>query len=204
MRAEAYTPPVLESIQGRLASKEPGRVVVEAGGLGYLVHVPVSDHDALPVVGRDVRLLLHLEVREDLWRLFGFARAEDREAFRRLLTVKGVGPTTAMTILSGIGVADLVAAVAAEDVRTLTRVKGIGRKTADLIVAELKDDAKRGRLGTPPSRGAAGAGVGDDAVRALVALGMDAAEARQRLERTAASLPAAAGVAARVRAALRG
>jgi Holliday junction DNA helicase RuvA len=203
MRGEGYTPPVLESIQGRLASKEPGRVVVEAGGLGYLVHVPVSDHDALPSAGHDVRLLLHLEVREDLWRLFGFARAEDREAFRRLLTVKGVGPTTAMTILSGIGVADLVAAVAAEDVRTLTRVKGIGRKTADLIVAELKDDAKRGRLGAPSARGAAAA-VGDDAVRALVALGMDAGEARQRLDRSAAALPAGAGVAERVRAALRG
>ena len=195
---------MLESIQGRLASKEPGRVVVEAGGLGYLVHVPVSDHDALPAAGHDVRLLLHLEVREDLWRLFGFARADDREAFRRLLTVKGVGPTTAMTILSGIGVADLGAAVAAGDVATLTRVKGVGRKTADLIVAELKDDARKGRLGASLPRGAPGAAVADDAVRALVALGMDAAEARQRLDRSSSSLPQGAGVAERVRAALRG
>jgi Holliday junction DNA helicase RuvA len=193
---------VFESIQGRLAAKEPGRVVVEAGGLGYLVHVPVSDHDDLPSAGGDVRLLLHLEVREDAWRLFGFARAEDREAFRRLLTVKGVGPATAMQILSGIGVADLVTAVAAGDVGTLVRVKGIGRKTADLIVAELKDDAKKGRLGAPASR-VGGTPDGDDALRALVALGLDATEARRRLDRSALSLPRDAGVADRVRAALR-
>ncbi len=198
-----YTPSVLESIQGRLASKEPGRVVVEAGGLGYLVQVPLSDHDALPPTGGDVRLLLHLEVREDAWRLFGFSRAEHREAFRRLLTVKGVGPSTAMTILSGIGLDDLVGAVATGDVATLVRIKGVGKKTADLIVAELRDDAKKGRFGAVAGSSRVAPPVADDAVLALVALGVDATEARRRLEKADAALPKGSGVAERVRAALR-
>lgn len=195
---------MFESIQGRLASREPGRAVVEAGGLGYLVHVSLSDHDGLPRTGENVFLWLHLDVREDAWRLFGFLRAEDREAFRRLLRVKNVGPSTAMTILSGIGVADLAAAVAAGDAKTLTRVKGIGKKTADLIVAELKDDAKKGLFGAAPGRGPEPlAGEASDALRALLALGLDPSEARRKLDAATGRLAPGATVAEVVRTALR-
>jgi Holliday junction DNA helicase RuvA len=198
---------VLESIQGRLTSKDPARVVVETGGIGWLVHVPLSDHDALPRVGEDVRLLLHAEVREDGWRLFGFLRNEGREVFRRLLRVQGVGPLTALTVLSGIGVEDLVAAVAAEDVSLLTSVKGVGRKTADRIVAELKEDARKG-LVLPSAAGARAKaaeprGPAADAVRALVALGLESSEARRRVDGLAGAVPANASISDWVRAALR-
>jgi Holliday junction DNA helicase RuvA len=177
---------VFESIQGRLAAKDVQRVVVETGGVGWAVQVPLSDFDALPAAGAgaDVRLLLHVDARDDGWRLFGFLRSEDRDAFRRLLRVGGVGPQTALTILSGIGVKDLAGAVLAGDVDTLQRVKGIGKKTAALIVAELKEDARKGLLGAPAGRSGSPLPEGtlSDALKALLALGLDVPEARRRLE----------------------
>jgi Holliday junction DNA helicase RuvA len=201
---------MFESVQGRLASKEPSRVVVETGGelgrIGWSVQVPLSDFDALPPIGREVRLLLHVEARDDGWRLFGFLRAEHREAFRRLLKVKGVGPLTAMTILSGIGVADLAAAIAEADTGRLGKVKGVGRKTADLIVAELREDARRGLLGPLPGGrpgGVPAVGPAADALMALVALGIDPQEARRRVDALGEQIASGAPVSEIVRAALR-
>jgi Holliday junction DNA helicase RuvA len=197
---------VFESIQGRVSAKEPTRVVVEAGGIGYAIQVPLSDHERLPSVGGDVRLLLHLEIREDAWRLFGFLSAEEREAFRGLLRVKNVGPQTAMGLLSGLGWKELARAIAEGDAAVLTRVKGVGRKTADLVIAELKEDARKGRLGPPAAGGPSvpEGGPQADAIRALVALGMEAAEARRRVTALIPKVGALAPVADVVRAALRG
>ncbi len=200
-----------DSIQGRLSVREPARVVVEAAGLGYLLEVPLSTFDALPAPGADVRLLLHLVVREDVWRLFGFGSGRERDVFRDLLRVSGVGPVVALALLSGLGPEPLVRAVAEGDARALTRVKGVGKKTAERIVLDLKDrwggeafrrGAAAGGLARP------GAGPQAEAVRALEALGLERGEAEERVARLLAD-PGAAGstppsVAELVRRALRG
>jgi Holliday junction DNA helicase RuvA len=197
---------VFDSIQGRVALREPARVVIEAGGLGYLVHVPLATYDALPPVGREARLLLHLVVREDEWRLYGFATAREREAFRDLLTVSGVGPASALLLLSGLGPDALMQAVAEADVKALTRVKGVGKKTAERVLLELKDRwaAHAAASGARPA-GVPAAGPGADAVKALEALGLDRAEAEQRVARlTAGGAAADLPLAELVRRALKG
>jgi Holliday junction DNA helicase RuvA len=194
---------VFESIQGRLSAKEPARVVVEAGGLGYLVSVPLSTYDALPAVGHDVRLLLHPVVREDEWRLYGFSTPREREVFRDLLRVSGVGPALSLSLLSGLGPEALVKAVREGDVRSLTNVRGVGRKTAERLVVDLKERWPAGAAGAAAAARSA-EGPGADAVRALEALGLERAEAEQRVAKT---LPAAGplpGVGEIVRRALRG
>lgn len=175
---------MFDSIQGRVALREPSRVVIEAGGLGYLVLVPLATYDAVPAPGRETRLLLHLVVREDEWRLFGFATAREREAFRDLLSVSGVGPASALALLSGLGADALRQAVGEGDARPLTRVKGVGKKTAERVVLDLKERwaasvaAGGARSPTPPVAGPAA-----DAVRALEALGLERTEAEQRVAR---------------------
>lgn len=183
-RVAEYTPRVFDSIQGRVALREPSRVVIEAGGLGYLVQVPLGTYDAVPSVGHEARLWLHLVVREDEWRLFGFATAREREAFRGLLSVGGVGPAVALALLSGLGAESLTQAVADGDVRALTRVKGVGKKTAERVVLDLREAwsaivaGAGARAGGVPAAGPAG-----DAVRALEALGLERGEAGARVAR---------------------
>lgn len=191
---------MFDSIHGRVLVREPARVVLEAAGLGYLLHVPLGTFDALPAVGSEARLLLHLVVREDEWRLYGFATGREREAFRDLLRVSGVGPALALVLLSGLGHEALVDAVRSGDVRALVRVKGVGKKTAERVVVELKERwaAGAGEPVLPAPQGVAG-----DALRALVALGLEPAEAARRLEalgEVARNVP----VADLVRRALRG
>lgn len=191
---------MFDSIHGRVLVREPARVVLEAAGLGYLLHVPLGTFDALPAAGGEARLLLHLVVREDEWRLYGFATGREREAFRDLLRVSGVGPALALVLLSGLGHEALVDAVRSGDVRALVRVKGVGKKTAERVVVELKERwaAGAGDPVLPAPQGVAG-----DALRALVALGLEPAEAARRLEalgEVARNVP----VADLVRRALRG
>lgn len=174
-----------DSIQGRVLAREPARVVIEAGGLGYLLHVPLTTFDALPAVGAEARLLLHLVVREDEWRLYAFASARERETFRDLLRVSGVGPAVALTLLSGLGAEALLESVRGGDARALTRVKGVGKKTAERVLLDLKERWAAGAATTPGGGGGVGAapaGVGGDALRALEALGLERAEAERRLE----------------------
>jgi Holliday junction DNA helicase RuvA len=195
---------VFESIQGRLSAKEPARIVVEAGGLGYLLQVPLSTYDALPAVGREVRLLLHPVVREDEWRLYGFGTPRERDVFRDLLRVSGVGPALSLSLLSGLGPEALVKAVGEGDVRSLTNVRGVGRKTAERLVVDLKERWPAGSVGGAAAAGRAVEGPGADAVRALEALGLERGEAEQRVARTLPADGAALGVGEIVRRALRG
>jgi Holliday junction DNA helicase RuvA len=174
-----------ESVRGRLVSKAPGHVVVETGGIGYRIAIPLSTYERLPACDGEVRLHLHLVVREDEWRLMGFATDEERALFRACLGVNGVGPATALALLSGLSAKELRAAVAGGDVAALTRVKGIGKKTAERLVADLRDAvaAEIAAEGHPAiSRGPAA-----DAVAALVALGIDPADAAERVRRVAGS-----------------
>lgn len=196
-----YTPDVFDSIHGRLARAEPARIAVEVGGFGYALSIPLGTYEGLPPRGSDVRLLVHLVIREDEWRLFGFLTEREREIFRALLGVTGVGPMTALALLSGLKPSELSAAVGAGDIRTLTRVKGVGRKTAERIVVELRDVLGDGGAAALPS-GVLAAGPEADAVAALLALGLDAGEAARRVAKARAAQPDAE-VAAIVRAALR-
>lgn len=192
--SEGILPGMYESIRGRLVAKDPASAVVEAGGIGYALHVPLSTYERLPEVGKETSLRLHLVVREDEWRLYAFADEEERRLFRACLSVSGVGPVTALALLSGMTPADLAAAVRGGDVDALRRVKGVGRKTAERLVVELKD-ALGGTEG-PGSARKSLTGVLAEASAALVALGLSPDEAAERLRKVpgAAALPAGEAV----------
>lgn len=195
---------MFDSIYGHLALREPTRVVVEAGGLGYEIHVPLGTYEALPAAGESARLLLHVVMRDDEWRLFGFGTKDERDVFRALLRVGGVGPMIALGLLSGLKPDELSQAVTAGDVRALTRVKGVGKKTAERIIVELKDVLKSGPGGeASASVPAVEEGPQADAVAALLALGFDPGDASRRVTK-AASTHSGADVSALVRAAIRG
>src|SRR5215469_16276752 len=162
---------MIGSLRGRIASKSPPQLTVDVGGLGYELEAPMSTFFHLPAVGEEVRLLTHLVVREDAHVLYAFGTEEERRLFRSLIRVSGVGPKIALALLSGMSVAAFTRCVQSEDVAALTRVPGVGRKTAERLIVEMRD-----RLSTPvPPPGSAAAPPGDaaesEAFGALVALG---------------------------------
>ena len=165
---------MIASLRGRLAAKEPNRIIVDVGGVGYDVVVPLSTFYRLEDAGGEVALRVHTHVREDQIALFGFHSALEQELFERLIGISGIGPKLALAVLSGIEVADLVRAVQLGDVGRLTAIPGIGRKTAERIGLELKDKLPKGLI----EEAAAGAGAGDrggelrqDLLSALLNLG---------------------------------
>ena len=159
-------------ITGTLLEKNPPQVLVDAQGVGYEIDVPMSTFYNLPRTGDPVELLTHLVVREDAHLLYGFLTAPERTAFRQLLKVSGVGPKVALAILSGLSVDDLAVAVAAQDAASLTRVPGIGKKTAERLVLELRD-----KLPSALPAAKASAPHGPDVLNALLSLGYNAREA---------------------------
>ena len=126
-------------LRGTLVEKHPNQVIVEAGGVGYDVLIPISTYSALPEAGSEVRLRIHTHVREDTLALFGFLTAEEKTIFERLISVSGIGPSLAVKVLSGMGTSDLIPAIRNGSVELLVRIPGVGRKTAERIVLELKD-----------------------------------------------------------------
>jgi holliday junction DNA helicase RuvA len=183
-------------LSGTLAEKNPPQVLVDCQGVGYEVDVPMSTFYNLPGLGEKVSLLTHFVVREDAQVLFGFATAPEREAFRQLIRISGVGPRTALSVLSGMSVADIANAVTAQDAGRLVKIPGIGKKTAERLLLELK-----GKLGADV--GAGTAAVASDAqadiLQALVALGYSDKEAAASLK----ALPRDVGVAEGIKLALR-
>lgn len=130
---------MIAMLHGHLYAKQPSEVIIEAAGVGYEVLIPLSTYDRLPATGSDCRLLISHIVRDDDELLFGFASAEEKEAFRLLLTIGGIGPRLALCVLSGLPIAELKRCIAEGDIKRLSSVKGIGRKTAERIVVELRD-----------------------------------------------------------------
>ncbi len=126
-------------LRGTVIEKHPNEVVVEAAGVGYEVQIPISTYTALPDAGKTGARRIYTHVREDALALFGFATAEEKMLFERLISVSGIGPKLAITVLSGLPTADLVGAIRKEDVQRLVRIPGVGKKTAERIVLELKD-----------------------------------------------------------------
>jgi Holliday junction DNA helicase RuvA len=167
---------MIAHLRGILLEKHPNQAVIEAAGVGYDVAISVSTYAALPAEGAEVKLRIFTNVREDAIQLFGFLRAEEKTLFEKLISVSGIGPKLAITVLSGLAAPDLIRIIRAGDVQLLTRVPGIGKKTAERIVLELRD--KLEGIGGAPSPGGARpaplsvfTAVQSDVASALVNLG---------------------------------
>jgi Holliday junction DNA helicase RuvA len=163
-------------ISGQLLEKNPPQILVEAHGVGYEVEVPMSTFYNLPGTGERVTLLTHLVIREDAHLLFGFGTESERRAFRQLVRISGIGARTALAVLSGLSVAELADAVARQESGRLTRIPGIGKKTAERLLLELKDKIGTGTLtgAVVPNRPPPAT---SDVVNALLALGYNEKEA---------------------------
>lgn len=191
---------MIASLAGRVDRSSPGQVVVDVGGVGYRVDVPLSTYAALPGVGRECRLRVVTVVREDEIRLFGFATAEEEEFFGLLQGVTGVGPKLALKVLSGLSAGNLRAALAKGDLGVLTSVPGVGKRLAERLVVELRD--KVGPAFEVPAPSPAAGQAEADALEALTALGYPPKVARRALE--GARKTGAGAVEDLVREALRG
>ncbi len=178
-------------LTGKLAAKHPPQVLLDVGGVAYEVDVPMSTFYSLPATGDAVTLHTHLAVREDAHVLYGFATLEERSAFRQLIRISGVGARTALSVLSGLSVAELAQAVAMQDAVRLTKVPGIGKKTAERLLLELK-----GKIAETQARPASGA---SDVVNALIGLGYSEKEALAAVK----GLPPGLAVTEGIRAALK-
>jgi Holliday junction DNA helicase RuvA len=164
---------MIGQLRGRLAEKRPNQVLVDVGGVGYVVQVPLSTYAALGELHTEVNLLIHTHVREDALALYGFVSAREKHFFEMLLSASGVGPTLALKILSGMSVEELVPAIRGSDLARLTRIPGVGRKTAERMVVELKDKLEAVAVETEKPAPSSPAGIEADVVSALVNLGYD-------------------------------
>ena len=176
---------MIGSLHGVIAAKHPPRLLLEVGGVGYEVEAPMSTFYALPQVGDTVRLHTHLVVRDDAHQLFGFATEAERSLFRSLLKVTGVGARVALAILSGVSVEGFTRCVLDADVAALTRVPGIGKKTAERLVVEMRDrvgSEAQVLAGEVPLAAGATQTPRDEALAALVALGYKPVEAARMLD----------------------
>jgi Holliday junction DNA helicase RuvA len=178
-------------LRGRLHSKTPSQAIVDCGGVGYDATISVATFTALPAVGAEARLHIYTHVREDQIALFGFAEPNEKRMFEKLLTISGIGPKLAITVLSGIDTDRLVTAIRGSDHATLTRIPGIGKKTAERVVLELKD--KLEDMAVAPATASTHYGpAGEDALSALVNLGYPRPIAQRAIETAIAKDPAAA------------
>jgi Holliday junction DNA helicase RuvA len=170
---------VIAHLRGKLAQKDSTRVIVDVNGVGYEVFVPVTTFTALPSTGSEVSIDIHTHVREDIIALYGFSTRRERTIFEKLMTISGIGPKLAITILSGGSVEDLVTAIKRSDLPRLTAIPGVGKKTAERIVLELKD--KLQEFAEAPSKSP----VEMDVLSALENLGYNRALAEGAVARAA-------------------
>jgi len=204
---QRFNETMITFLHGQLVEALPTQVVVDVRGIGYEVLIPLSSYDKLPQPGHEVKLLTHLVVREDAHTLYGFVTPEERELFRLLInTVTGIGPKIALNILSGMHAVAFRGAVASGDVKALSQISGVGRKTAERIVVELRDkigaagawEAASARRALSPADQRV-----NDAVLALMALGFKQVEAHDAVRQTQTALGPQAMVEELVRACLR-
>jgi Holliday junction DNA helicase RuvA len=195
---------LISYIKGTLAEKTPARLIVEVSGLGYEILVPLSSYDAFGEEGSEVLVYTHFHVREDSHQLFGFATKKERKLFHMLISVSGIGPRSALTILSGVSVDDFCGAISREEVSFLTAISGVGRKTAQRLIVELK-----GRVSELEVEVGEGVGVVSmqdamsEAVSALMALGFTRPAARRAVEKCADEAEGDVGSEELIRGALR-
>jgi Holliday junction DNA helicase RuvA len=184
---------VIGRLSGRLVAKHPPEVLVDCNGVAYEVNVPMSTFYALPATGEAVTLNTHLVVREDAQVLYGFATLEERAAFRQLIRISGVGARTALAVLSGLSVAELGSAVATQDAVRLTKVPGIGKKTAERLLLELKGKLQESAAGVSHEKGS-------DVLNALLSLGYSEKEALQAVKGLNPGVSVAEGIRAALKA----
>ena len=178
---------MIAHLRGRLLIKHPNQAIVDVGGVGYEVTITVPTFSELAEAGQEVALHIHTHVREDQIALFGFLRAEEKRLFEKLMTVSGIGPKLAVTILSGMPVGELIGSIRAGDVARLTKVPGIGKKTAERMVLELREkleELRAAAVAQPVLTAAA-----DDVLSALVNLGYQRPLAEKAVERAAGTNP---------------
>ena len=171
---------MIAHLRGRLLAKHPNQIVVETGGVGYDVTISIPTFSELPGVGSEVALHIHTHVREDLIALYGFLRPAEKQLFEKLITVSGIGPKLAITILSGMAADEMVGAIRGNDIARLTRIPGIGKKTAERMVLELRDKlppAGVGEVSATPVMSA----MEEDVLSALINLGYQRAAAERAL-----------------------
>jgi Holliday junction DNA helicase RuvA len=175
---------MIAHLRGRLISKHPNQAIVEAAGVGYDVAISVPTFSELPGIGSEVALHIHTHVREDALALYGFLRAEEKQLFEKLITVSGIGPKLAITILSGMATADMVGAIRANEYAQLTKIPGVGKKTAERMCVELRDKLEAFGEAAPVKTVSA---VEDDVISALTNLGYQRALAEKAVERAVTS-----------------
>ena len=180
-------------LSGQLIEKTAASMVLEAGGVGYYLSIPVSTFTSLPEIGQPVKILTYFVVREDAQQLYGFFTEEERQLFRLLLSVSGIGPKTGLTVLSGISIHDLKRAILDNDLALLTSAPGIGRKTAERLVVELREkiavvDEKRGSSGSARGKTTQQEDLIEDSLRALVELGYRKQNAQDAIRKAVKSL----------------
>jgi Holliday junction DNA helicase RuvA len=168
---------MIAHLRGKLLAKHPNQVIVETGGVGYDVTISIPTFSDLPGVGSEVALHIHTHVREDVIALYGFLRAGEKQLFEKLITVSGIGPKLAVTILSGMAADEMIAAIRGNDLARLTRIPGIGKKTAERMVLELRDKLPT-TVGEAPQVSKLSA-VEEDVLSALVNLGYQRAAAEK-------------------------
>jgi Holliday junction DNA helicase RuvA len=178
-------------IEGRLLEKNPPGILVDANGVGYEIDVPMSTFYQLPAISERVTLLTHLTVREDAHQLYGFGTSSERAAFRELIKISGVGARTALAVLSGLSVDELAQTITLQESARLTRVPGIGKKTAERLLLELK-----GKLGADLStaKASAASDAAADVIRALLALGYNEREANAAVRGMAVDVSVSDGI----------
>jgi Holliday junction DNA helicase RuvA len=173
---------MIAHLRGKLLAKHPNQVVVETGGVGYEVNISVPTFSELPANGSEVTLHIHTHVREDLLALYGFLRPAEKQLFEKLITVSGIGPKLAITILSGMAADEMAGAIRGNDVARLTRIPGIGKKTAERMVLELRDKLPA-VAGTSTPTVPAMSAMEEDVLSALLNLGYQRAAAEKTLDR---------------------
>jgi holliday junction DNA helicase RuvA len=174
---------MIAQLRGTLGDKRPNQVLVDVGGVGYLVHIPLSTFYSLGDLHSNVTLLIHTQVREDAISLYGFLSAREKHLFELLISASGVGPALALKILSGMSVDDLVPAVRSGDLARLTRIPGVGRKTAERMIVELRDKLAAMEIPDDARKPVTTTGTSGDVVSALLNLGYDQHAAEQAVER---------------------
>ncbi len=179
---------MIAHLRGILLEKHPNQAVVEAGGVGYDVMIPISTFAALPEPGAEVRLRIHTHLREDSLSLYGFLTEDEKTLFERLITVSGIGPRLAITVLSGLPIAELFGAIRAGAVERLVRIPGVGKKTAERIVLELREKLPPAAAeAATPARPGALSPLEQDVLSALINLGCGAAAAEAAVRKARAS-----------------
>lgn len=185
LRSGYKTKNMIAHLRGKLLSKQPDRAVIEAGGVGYDVAITGPTYSELPNISAEVALHIHTHVREDALSLFGFVSADEKRLFEKLISVSGIGPKLAITILNGISTERLVTAIRGNDLASLTKISGIGKKTAERMVLELRD--KLDAFAVTAKAPAAASAVEEDVLSALVNLGYQRPAAEQAMKHVAKS-----------------